>query len=277
LIETVKDKTTPAEIHEICLKLILLLGNQRDSEDDYDNPSNLLIKDHEAKVVFIESFVPTYVHSVVEMVECDGFDKNYIDETLKDHQDPNLNEETYLVSDLCKKKEYKKQPNIQSSGSKVDQLNYSRYSTSSARLKVPKWLITLAALIYLICMSSFVGGNQCSAGTTLSQIDEYNLMAWTISYSSEKARDIYIAPSSGNIYIMIQVFSGGASEIILKLDSLGVYQFGRVYANLISNKRGFVVEDRELYMYVLDSAGSTDCRILKADASDGMVSTMYEE
>jgi hypothetical protein len=135
LIDTIKANTTPAEIREICLKLILLLDNQRDSEDDYDNPTDLLIKDPEAKVVSIESCIPTHVHSIMEMDERGDFDKNVIEQTFKDYQDANLYEETYHVSGLCKE-----QPNIQNSGSKVGQL------------KVPKWLITLAALIYLLCM-----------------------------------------------------------------------------------------------------------------------------
>jgi hypothetical protein len=76
---------------------------------------------------------------------------------------------------------------------------------------------------------------------------------------------------------MANVNNGSASEVVFKLDSSGTQIFAKYYQGLTSNQRGFVVDNNEASMYLVDFGGTPDCRILRADATNGIVISMFEE
>jgi hypothetical protein len=156
--------------------------------------------------------------------------------------------------------------------------NISMCFSSSTGLKVPRWSIKSIAIIYIVMMWNFVAGNQCPSGTTVSQVDEYNLIDWSISNTRSLSRSVYISPTSGASYIVSYVNTGINSTVILKLDSSGDQIYSKLYTSQQVYRSGFIVDNGENYMYMVDSEPEvTVLQIVKANAATGDVDSVFEE
>jgi hypothetical protein len=154
---------------------------------------------------------------------------------------------------------------------------HSTYFPTSSTLKGSKWLIKLATLIYIVCMWSFVEGNQCSAGTAISQVDEYKIIDWDITYQNSIFYSIYISPTTGASYLnSFLLVSGSRHTAIVKLDSSGTQIYAKYYTSQWTLSYGFTVDNSETYMYLYDR-GVTSIEIVKANAADGTVDSVFEK
>jgi hypothetical protein len=126
-------------------------------------------------------------------------------------------------------------------------------------------------------MWSFVAGNQCSAGTTISQADEYKVLVWDSPYTFSKFRSIYISPTSGATYLNAYIDSGSDIDTaVVKLDSSGAKIFAKYYTSQQTVVNGFTVDNTETYMYLADSRMG-GIQIVKANAVDGTIASVVEQ
>jgi hypothetical protein len=154
---------------------------------------------------------------------------------------------------------------------------HSTYLPTSSTLKGSKWLIKLTTLTCILWMWNFVAGNQCSSGTTISQVDEYRVINWNSPYIFSKFRSIYISPTSGATYLNAYVDS--ASDIdtaVIKLDSSGTKIYAKYYTTQQTVVDGFAVDNSETFMYLADSR-IEGIQIVKANAVDGTIASVAEQ
>jgi hypothetical protein len=76
---------------------------------------------------------------------------------------------------------------------------------------------------------------------------------------------------------MAYVNDGTESEAVVKIDSSGTQIYAKHYSGLSSNHKGFIVDNGENFMYLVDYAGISECQIVKADAADGTINSVFEE
>jgi hypothetical protein len=125
-------------------------------------------------------------------------------------------------------------------------------------------------------MWGFVAGNQCSAGTTISEVGEYRIINWGISYTYSLTRSIYISPTTGASYLNVYLDTGTIDTAVIKLDSSGTQVYAKYYVNQDTKSYGFAVDNAETYMYLMDSNGN-GIEIVKWNAGDGTIDSSYDK
>jgi hypothetical protein len=126
-------------------------------------------------------------------------------------------------------------------------------------------------------MWSFVTGNQCPAGTTISKVDKYKLLNWSEVYSDSQLSSIYISPSSGNSYLNAYIQTdSGINTAVVKFDSSDNQIWARYYPIQYTLSHGLAVDSTETYMYLADSGGD-GIEIVKATCFDGTVEFVFKQ
>lgn len=110
----------------------------------------------------------------------------------------------------------------------------------------------------------------CSAGTTISEDEEYYIYSWNETSPIASIKAVQTG-SSGATYFMGYI-SNNQTTLTVKENSDGTVQWAQNYYPYDTPNTGFIVDNSENFIYTVDIINAAgNLKLMKQDASTGVM------